>query len=561
MARTASIRTITALVALTALAGVATPAQAQAAKPKCKARAATVPGERTSEISVRCKRFAGRRISVRKAPRHGLLGHLDQRHDTVDYRPDAGYRGADRLVVERRRNGRRYRTPVSIQIGDEDAVNAPACQRVAVQANYETPIQISIRCQGAGIADLTVDAGPFSGALSNVSVATADGASTLTATYRPEDLYVGQEAIIVSARDADGAAFGAILIDVRPWRMRAIGDSVTAGFGYFGNGELMPLDDLLDCKPPEVVNNRCSSNSDAGPSYTGVPSWSQDFGLANNVSWAAQFANTWQGGGHITAPGMFQNRAVTGSAPSDWLEGGLLHSELESIIASDPDLIAMTMGANPLLSTILLTTAGEECSLETTVATLQQCVQAFFDQVNLTTRLQELFTEVLAAPDAEVMVFQYNLSIPSANLFDVWQLEVLIDYFNQQIATAVNATKAAVPAAQSARLHLIEAQRDPTSPSPSKVPRFDIGLPPDPPFQTWTAPFDCGDGDMVDGHSHQSDPTQIELHGEHPLEFCTGTPWVIEADSGIHPSRDGYAQFAATLANVATAENLIPTLP
>ena len=137
----------------------------------------------------------------------------------------------------------------------------------------------------------------------------------------------------VQAIDAFGSASELIDVTVLPWRMRAIGDSVTAGFGYLGNGDLMPLSDLLSCKPAAVVSNRCSSNSNAGPDYAGLPIWSTDFGLANDVSWAAQFANTWQGGGHITAPEMFQNLAVTGSAPSDWLPGGILHDKLEAIVA------------------------------------------------------------------------------------------------------------------------------------------------------------------------------------------------------------------------------------
>jgi len=68
--------------------------------------------------------------------------------------------------------------------------------------------------------------------------------------------------------------------DAGGYELRAIGDSVTAGFGYFGNGDLMPLSDLLGCKPAAVVSNRCSSNSNAGPDYTGPAAWSPDFGFA-----------------------------------------------------------------------------------------------------------------------------------------------------------------------------------------------------------------------------------------------------------------------------------------
>jgi hypothetical protein len=48
---------------------------------------------------------------------------------------------------------------------------------------------------------------------------------------------------------------------------------------------------------------------------------------------------------------------------------------------------------------------------------------------------------------------------------------------------------------------------------------------------------------------------------EEPNTFCSGEEWIIGADTGIHPNPAGYTQFAATLANVAAAEGLIPPLP
>jgi hypothetical protein len=53
----------------------------------------------------------------------------------------------------------------------------------------------------------------------------------------------------------------------------------------------------------------------------------------------------------------------------------------------------------------------------------------------------------------------------------------------------------------------------------------------------------------VDGPSVQSTGTQDELEG-HALSFCSGPagggePWVINGDTGIHPSAAGYAQMAS----------------
>jgi lysophospholipase L1-like esterase len=531
--------------------------------PRCPNRTVSVASEKTVTVSLRCRGLRKQRISIARHARHGTLGRINQKADEVTYRPDDGYQGADRLVATRKRGKREWTTVARIQVGPPDPFDAaPDCRPVKMATNYQTAASVSITCRGDGLAPIEVGPGPFSGTLSDISQTGDADERTLTATYTPNDLFSGQDAIVFTAADADGSAHGAAAITVQPWRMFALGDSVTAGFGYYDNGDLMHPGDLLDCKPQAVVSNRCSSNSPDGPNYAGLPRWTTDYGLGNNVSWASQFANSIQGGGHVTAPQMFRNYAVTGSAPSDWLGQGILSGTLEQIVAADPDLIAMTMGANPLLTDVLLTVAGEECSFEDTVAELQACLAPFFAQVDLTGNLQRLYTALLGAPHAEVVTFEYHLSIPAANLFDVWQLEVMVDYFNAQIDAAVSATKAALPAAEANRLHLISAQRDPETPSPSLVPRFNIGLPPAP-QQTWSADHDCGVifTDLVDGPSHQSTPTQDELLIEPPFNFCSGPQWIISADTGIHPNALGYTQYADTLANVAAAEGWVPALP
>ena len=494
-----------------------------------------------------------------RRPRHGLVG-INQRLDRALYLPHRGFTGRDRFRVARVRGKRRWRTTVRVRVTSiaGPGPDAPRCSQGDATARYRSPVQVAITCTGQDLKPLQVVGGPFSGAISDVQESGAAGGRTLTATYAPNELFAGQDALVVEAINPAGQAYGVSRLTVLPWRMRAIGDSVTAGFGYFGDGSLMPVDDLLDCKPAAVVSNRCSSNSDAKPSYDGPPVWSPDFGLANDVSWAAQFANGWQGGGHITAPQMFQNRAVAGSAPSDWLPGGILNPQLEAIVAEDPELVVMTLGANPLLSDLLLTAEGEECSFEETVAAFKACVQQFFDQVDLSARLEQVYTAVLQAPHTRVVVFQYHLAIPALNLFSVWQLEAMTDAFNQQIAEAFTNTKAKVAPSQAERLYMIEAQIDPADPVPTELPRFNTGRPPSE-HDSWSGVYDCGGFFDVDGPTHQSDVTQ-DLYELDP-DFCDGTPWIIDADSGIHPNRDGYAQFAAALSNLAAAEDLIPPLP
>jgi hypothetical protein len=539
----------------------ATGANAKTAKgPRCPDRAVETKVDVEVLVSLHCRGLRRAKIQIVQPPRHGLVGHIDQRHDRVLYSSHDRYAGADRLVVTRSQGGRTWTNVVRISIVPVGTVpQPPRCGKGDATARYEASVQVSITCTGRDLQPLHVSSGPFSGSLTNVQESGTSDSRTLTATYKADQLFVGQDALLVDAVSPTGSAYGAGALTVLPWRMRAIGDSVTAGFGYFGNGDLMPVDDLLDCKPEAVVSNRCSSNSDAGPSYTGPPAWSPDFGLGNDVSWAAQFANDLQGGGHVSGTQMFQNRAVTGSAPSDWLPGGILNSQLTAIVAEDPELVAMTLGANPLLSNLLLTSDGEECSLTFTVSELDDCVQPFFDQVNLTGRLEQVYTALLQAPDTNVVAFQYNLSIPALNLFSTWQLEAMIGLFNQNIATAVSNTRAHLPAAQAHRLFMITARVDPADTDPTELPRFNTGLPPTI-HDSWTGNYDCDEVFDSDGPSHQSDLTQ-DFFTASDYDFCSGPPWIIDADSGIHPSRDGYAQYAQTLSNFTTAHSLIPALP
>lgn len=73
--------------------------------------------------------------------------------------------------------------------------------------------------------------------------------------------------------------------------VRVFGDSVTAGFGYFEKGEPMPLEDLLSCRPGATkYDDACSSNSKVRSNKAKEVEYSADYGLANNVSWAAPWA-------------------------------------------------------------------------------------------------------------------------------------------------------------------------------------------------------------------------------------------------------------------------------
>ena len=504
-------------------------------------------------LNLGCPGLKGARVRVIRRPLHGRLGRVNQRLDRARYTPDEDFRGTDRIVVARRRGQRAWRTAVLVRLSARPE-RPPSCRSRPAITRFRSPVKVTVVCRGAALEPLRVARGPFSGRFGRVRRSGGGARRTLSMRIRPGRSFVGQDVALVRARGRGGTDFEALSVSTLPWRLRALGDSITAGFGYFENGNGMKTIQLPFCKPPAVVTNRCSSNSDAGLGYTGPPEWSADFGLANDISWAAQFANSLPGG--VTAPDMFQNLAVTGSAPSDWLDNGILGPQLNAIVAENPELIAFTMGANPLLTDVLLTTAGESCAFTNSVQALDLCIQPFFTAVQLVPQLQKFYTALLEAPNSTVVTFQYNMSVPSVNLFATWQLEALTDFFNAQLATAVAKTKAALPE-QGKRLILVPAQTTPGPPQPTQLPRFNLGLPPSS-GQSWTPPYNCGNNDFVDGPSHQSFPTQGEFHLRHPFTYCKGPEWIIGTDTGIHPNKLGYTQYATTLANVLRAQDALP---
>jgi lysophospholipase L1-like esterase len=311
--------------------------------------------------------------------------------------------------------------------------------------------------------------------------------------------------------------------------VRAMGDSVTAGFGYYSDGTLMPLLSLYECKPVgQVLDDACSSNSTATKNGLKEVPYAPDYGLANNVSWAAQWANKY-------AVTNYKNFAVSGSEPVNWAPGGSLYATTQKIEAEDPDYILMTIGANPILANTLFGLGSMRCALESDiVGGYQQCVEESFEEVHLKAELKSLYTDLVQKTQATIYLMQYHLSIPSsALLYSVTQIAEMAKLMNETIAAVAGEVNTAT---KETRLHVV---------SP---PHFNVGVSLEPVYpSTYTCSyFEYG----VDGPSVQSTPTQDELDVSHPLSFCEGPkgggePWVISGDTGIHPSAAGYAQMAS----------------
>jgi lysophospholipase L1-like esterase len=291
----------------------------------------------------------------------------------------------------------------------------------------------------------------------------------------------------------------------------------------------MPLLSLYECKPVgQVLDDACSSNSTATKNGLKEVPYAPDYGLANNVSWAAQWANSY-------AVTNYKNFAVSGSEPINWAPGGSLYATTQKIESEDPDYILMTIGANPILANTLFGLGSMRCALESDLfGGYQKCVEESFEEVHLRTELKHLYTDLVQKTDATIYLMQYHLSIPSsALLYSVTQIAEMAKLMNETIAAVAGEVNAAT---KEARLHVI---------SP---PHFNVGVSLEP---VYPSTYTCSYFEYkVDGPSVQSTPTQDELEVSHPLSFCEGPkgggePWVISGDTGIHPSAAGYAQMAS----------------
>jgi lysophospholipase L1-like esterase len=307
--------------------------------------------------------------------------------------------------------------------------------------------------------------------------------------------------------------------------VRAMGDSVTAGFGYYGDGSQMGVLELYECKPfGEVLDDACSSNSTATENGLKEVPYAPDYGLANNISWAAQWANEY-------GATNYKNYAISGSEPTNWAPGGNLYATTQKIEAEDPDYILMTIGANPILANTLFGLGSAVCALESDiVGGYSECVEEAFEEVHLRAELKRLYTDLVEKTHATIYLMQYHLSVPSSALtYSVTQIAEMAKLMNEAIAA-------------------VAQEVSPTRLQVVSPPHFDVGVSLEP---VYPSSYTCSYLEYgVDGPSVQSTPTQVELEAGHFLSFCGGPqgggePWVISADTGIHPSAAGYQQMAS----------------
>jgi lysophospholipase L1-like esterase len=291
------------------------------------------------------------------------------------------------------------------------------------------------------------------------------------------------------------------------YTVRAIGDSVTAGFGYCGTNDTVcggPQDSLMSvlalpaCASGPLVD-QCSSNFD------------NPTGVGSRVSWALQFAQ---------AEGIqnFDNFAVQGSTPADWDTGGQLNGTLQQVAQANPNLTLMTLGANPILGQFAYGGALP-CILLGTDTQVRQCANQLLAQNDTVAHLQNVYTTLIQNTQTHVVVLLYHNPVPL--LAAALSLRHKVAIVLQQINDAVTQAATTVGAQFPGRITVLTPGSSPWS------------------------------------YGHQCTPVQallvyewLKSDGQHGLApRDVSTPWVLTNDSCIHPTIAGYQQFTASLTN------------
>lgn len=334
---------------------------------------------------------------------------------------------------------------------------AGAAMRLTVERGHAASIPVPRPCfpQGAAIT---------------ASVAYADGSVDTSASttarfvrFTPRDDRERTVAVDFSAAGVAGRE--RVLIDVRGWfagpNVVAIGDSVTAAFGYCGFNDACSVQNdavenswlsLKDCNQeaeyPKLPENLCSNNHRSG----GLP-WTNQGATSGSVSYPRQF-DWWlwrasQAAGFRNPPTV-RNWAVSGARPAHWDP---------TPIADDPtnknstpggfsdqtkkigdSLVVMTLGANKLLADFLsfdfawpmswfADTTGDYAKCtgargwfwgyeEAGKARLKRCFEEDWAVNKQAEHLTSVYRTLLSQGD-RVLVLGYHLACPST--FGTWQ--------------------------------------------------------------------------------------------------------------------------------------------
>ncbi|MEI2715609.1 MAG: fibronectin type III domain-containing protein [Candidatus Nanopelagicales bacterium] len=320
-----------------------------------------------------------------------------------------------------------------------------------------------------------------------------------------------------------------------PTKIVAIGDSFTAGFGYYSDGSEMSGFRLPWCKPGDKLNDACSSNSTRENADDDNIQFSQDFGLANRVSWAANFA-AGLGVNPGNASQYYRNFAVTGSTALQWNVGKLRFNQynrknaLNVVADEQPRIVLMTLGGNPTLGKLLIGEGVSRC-IGKVNEDLWNCVATLVKLDATYSSLRGVYRFLLNNTNAKIIVQPYPEVVPALTVFSAEQLLVARSAINDAVVRAISDTREDLPN-KASRLHWVNTD-------------FNVGIPPGA-FSSWAACFGKSAWGLgADGPSNMSYNTQsLFIISRIASGWCPGEPSLIDGDTGIHPNMQGYRQMA-----------------
>jgi lysophospholipase L1-like esterase len=175
---------------------------------------------------------------------------------------------------------------------------------------------------------------------------------------------------------AVSAAGPAAAQDDDSFRVRGIGDSVASGFGQHQNA---------------FQNGRCAIS---------LPTTRCD---NPRESWPAKFAAGLTATDRDGLPVDFKSYAVGGATSADFDAGGRLESRVDDLIADDPDVILITLGANDLLTSTVL---GKRV-LEPSCLLRRGCAAKRLEKRGTVKHLKALLGRLVLATGADVLISRY----------------------------------------------------------------------------------------------------------------------------------------------------------
>lgn len=405
---------------------------------------------------------------------------------------------------------------------------APVCSHAPIRVTRGATRRIVVRCSGA--TSMRMMGAPRRGRATRI----AGPAGMLTMDYTAP--MSGTDSIPMQATGGGGTSGGNQPIVTRGVTMRVIGDSLSAGYGFYGDGTPWTFLDFPKCTPAKTNHNdRCTSNSSLGKGATGPLAFLPDYGYANQVAWPAQLASRLG----IMTGSTYKNLAVTGATPAEFDTGGGLAGLTTSVVADNPDVSIMALGANPVFASFLFG-QGHRCDREPDDAAFEACAAAQFTQAGTSTHLAALINQLLLAPASTVLVAQYQTAYPALSTFTAARAMYLDNYLNTLIAQVVQSHPAF-----GTRLFMLTP------------PPFPIGLPGlgGPTVECPTALIP----DPVDGPSVQSHARQVLEQVIHPIVFCPSPQyWMLSSEGGEHLTVLGHTQFAQAFAQQINALHIIP---